>query len=894
MNVQTKKEIRQLMPMAVLAIFLAWLPWVVFAITRQSISVIVLDVMSSMSAILLGVAAYGSEINSGTMSLLLSQPVDRRKIWNQKGWLLGLVAAIVILAPFLIDSVTLLFNHNTTDNGSSSDILSWGSWMLRTVIILATGICGGLWATLFFKNVAVAFSMAVILPLALVMPLSIAESCFHWKLNEASVGLSLLTVYSIVTFVWARKLLLNMQDTVWTGGNITFAFDSCWIFAPLRWLPRGPKFSLMIKEVKLHQVAYLMASFLMVLHGGSIILRRVAPPQNNSILGVLLDGIFVLWIIVPVLIGSISVAEERRFNTLESSLCLPVGRKTQFFIKIGVALALGIILGGVLPILLEYAGVCCGIRVNDVQRHLAPMCTVAAVVTLIFFYASTMTRGVLQAFGTGIGFLVVGYIEFSLLLALYGYGVSQTELVGFFSMILVAVVAVWMIWKNFSQIRVGSAIVWRNFTILMVTQMVAVSAAIAVQYRTWEWVMTLEPEHGPTLLAGSVRPQIANGYLEIPMVLLPDGRLWAPTKLMTRNILSYDTKVGAFVERIPAIPVSGHFIGSSNWTHIAMEPHQCVGRQKDGSLWKLTWDSPQFQQFLATNRITGGAALFRDVPPAVLDVAEIKITRLGQDSDWKSVVSVEYAYLAMKNDGSLWGWGRNLHGLLGEEKKTEFQEQPSKLEIGSDWLSVFKAGGACLGVKTNGTVWGWGRLRMLVDTNTGKIHYTEDRDYQSSPALFPMKGTNWSEFGCLDYRMYYGLDATGTVLGIGGTYGSLLDHKPIWPSRKSLFNLTDEPVWKMIADKNGGIKLDGSLYLNLRARPGRYWGREFVATEASSHRDWIAITHRFDGYIALAADGTLCQWAGYDWLTTRDWVFPSRKPDWSLNILKNGSDAVAK
>ncbi len=60
-----------------------------------------------------------------------------------------------------------------------------------------------------------------------------------------------------------------------------------------------------------------------------------------------------LWLVMPVVVGSMAVAEERRLGVMEGQLCLPVSRRVQFVIKGVFTLFLGIFLGGVMPMLLE-------------------------------------------------------------------------------------------------------------------------------------------------------------------------------------------------------------------------------------------------------------------------------------------------------------------------------------------------------------------------------------------------------------------------------------------------------------------------------------------------------------------------------------------------------------
>jgi hypothetical protein len=53
-------------------------------------------------------------------------------------------------------------------------------------------------------------------------------------------------------------------------------------------------------------------------------------------------------------------------------------------------------------------------------------------------------------------------------------------------------------------------------------------------------------------------------------------------------------------------------------------------------------------------------------------------TRIGTDSDWASVSSTSYVTYAIKTDGSLHRWGANIYGSLGDE--TSWQKTPVKIE----------------------------------------------------------------------------------------------------------------------------------------------------------------------------------------------------------------------
>ena len=62
--------------------------------------------------------------------------------------------------------------------------------------------------------------------------------------------------------------------------------------------------------------------------------------------------------------------------------------------------------------------------------------------------------------------------------------------------------------------------------------------------------------------------------------------------------------------------------------------------------------------------------------------------------------------MALKTDGTLWAWGNNSRGELGQNSKTIYS---SPRQVGSDttWSSI-SAGPSPKAIKTDGTMWTWG------------------------------------------------------------------------------------------------------------------------------------------------------------------------------------------
>lgn len=81
--------------------------------------------------------------------------------------------------------------------------------------------------------------------------------------------------------------------------------------------------------------------------------------------------------------------------------------------------------------------------------------------------------------------------------------------------------------------------------------------------------------------------------------------------------------------------------------------------------------------------------------------------QLGSDTDWQTVACGGYHSMALKTDGTLWAWGNNGLGQLGDGTQ-QHRWVPTPIGTDSDWQSI--SGGLLHAVakKTDGTLWTWG------------------------------------------------------------------------------------------------------------------------------------------------------------------------------------------
>lgn len=71
---------------------------------------------------------------------------------------------------------------------------------------------------------------------------------------------------------------------------------------------------------------------------------------------------------------------------------------------------------------------------------------------------------------------------------------------------------------------------------------------------------------------------------------------------------------------------------------------------------------------------------------------------------WKTVKSGDFHTLGIKTDGTLWAWGDNTYGQLGDGTTTN-RNTPTKIGSSADWQSIFPGDLCSFVIKTDGSLW---------------------------------------------------------------------------------------------------------------------------------------------------------------------------------------------
>jgi len=88
-------------------------------------------------------------------------------------------------------------------------------------------------------------------------------------------------------------------------------------------------------------------------------------------------------------------------------------------------------------------------------------------------------------------------------------------------------------------------------------------------------------------------------------------------------------------------------------------------------------------------------------------VSKLVPTQIGTDTDWGSVAAGNYHSLTIKTDGTLWAWGYNGNGQLGLGD-TVTRVVPTQVGTDTDWATVDAGANHSVGMKADGTLMTWG------------------------------------------------------------------------------------------------------------------------------------------------------------------------------------------
>ena len=133
------------------------------------------------------------------------------------------------------------------------------------------------------------------------------------------------------------------------------------------------------------------------------------------------------------------------------------------------------------------------------------------------------------------------------------------------------------------------------------------------------------------------------------------------------------------------------------------------------------------------------------------------VTTFAGGTNWKQVACGQYHTAAIKTDGTLWTWGDNSSVQLGDNTTVNKLAPVTTFAGGINWKQVACGGAYIAAIKTDGTLWTWG---LNTSGQLGNASTTN----RSTPVTTFAGGTNWKQVSG------GGSHTTATTSGTDPTY----------------------------------------------------------------------------------------------------------------------------
>jgi alpha-tubulin suppressor-like RCC1 family protein len=245
-------------------------------------------------------------------------------------------------------------------------------------------------------------------------------------------------------------------------------------------------------------------------------------------------------------------------------------------------------------------------------------------------------------------------------------------------------------------------------------------------------------------------------------------------------------------------------------------------------------------------------------------------TQIGSDTNWRLVTTTQATMSAIKMDGTLWNWGTNSTGqLLGSGNGSTGSSHSSPAQQGSDtnWKLISGTIYSMNAIKTNNTRYGWGSVNY---NPIGQLYDGYHGPDITSPTQFGST-TYWSTISSAAYAGF-GIKTDGTLWHWGrglitgsGQYG-----------RSSPCQVGSGTTWASVSTSDGhalAIKTNGTLWvmggnsngqlgLNNTSNVDNGFSSNAITepTQVGSNTTWLKAFAGYAYSLALKTDGTLWAW----------------------------------
>jgi alpha-tubulin suppressor-like RCC1 family protein len=230
----------------------------------------------------------------------------------------------------------------------------------------------------------------------------------------------------------------------------------------------------------------------------------------------------------------------------------------------------------------------------------------------------------------------------------------------------------------------------------------------------------------------------------------------------------------------------------------------------------------------------------------------------GSGTCWVQIVT-DVSTAAIRGDGTLWSWGNNLCGALGDGTTTDRSSPVREISSSSTWCQVTTRGCTGNGIKTNGTLWGWGANSCgQLGTNTISDSVSPVREISLS--------TTWCQVatGTLHTAA---IKTDGTLWSWGANNWGQLGTNTTVDTSSPVREISSSSTWISVSASNHtvALKRDDSVWawgLNSCGQLGDNSAvdRSSPVQEVTKGCAWASSTAGRYHTMAVKNDGTLWSW----------------------------------
>lgn len=229
------------------------------------------------------------------------------------------------------------------------------------------------------------------------------------------------------------------------------------------------------------------------------------------------------------------------------------------------------------------------------------------------------------------------------------------------------------------------------------------------------------------------------------------------------------------------------------------------------------------------------------------------------DTDWSMVAAGREHTVALKSNGTLWGWGNNSCYQLGLGYDSFNIQTPIQVNTATDWASIATGYWHTVAIKNDRTIWAWG-------DNDGAQLGAGDQKSRSSPT--PVDTDNDWSVAVGGERHTLARKINGTLWGCSQTSWSQINQSSV-KCEYIPIQIDKDSSWVSMAGGANHIvalKENGSLWVCGFNSYGQLGlddtTNQELLTQVGIDSDWITIAAGDKHTIAIKSNGTLWIWGG--------------------------------